>query len=46
MIQPFFKQMQKRITAKLNHAINSVHNKLSEFNRQKYNQIWEETLAN
>ena len=33
MIQPFFKQMQKRITAKLNHTINSIHEKLSEYNR-------------
>jgi hypothetical protein len=43
--QPFFKQMHKRIKNKLTQTIDSIHEKLKDYNKQKYEEIWEETVA-
>lgn len=45
LIQPFFKQMEKRIKSKLTQTLGSVHQKLKDYNHEKYKEIWEETLS-
>lgn len=43
---PFFKQMDRKIKGKMSKTLDGLLEKVKKYNRDKYQEIWEETLNN